>query len=37
VVQPGGTGELETLSLLKFWWTRADEEERSECLRWVEP
>lgn len=37
---PEGVGKdetLETLNLLKFWWERADEEERRAFLRWVEP
>ena len=28
--------DLETLNLLKFWWDRADDEERSAFLRWIE-
>ena len=32
-----GAGNLDALSLLQFWWERADDQQRSAFLEWVEP
>ena len=37
VPEPPAKEDLETLNLLKFWWGRADDEERRAFLRWIEP